>query len=249
MKTFIGSKDTPEDREIKEKICVFLKSLGERIIKEPTQSDLAIVIGGDGTFLFYQGKFTCPILGIKTRGIGYYMSTSKKDYLEKIGKVCQGTENKDYFVRKFLRLKAHLNKKPLPLALNEYLISAGLTRKMFNAKLKAKARESFERNSGIIIYTPTGSSGFASSCGAKKMKEIEDKFGVIALAPYSGRLKEGEIILNKGKVIIECLDEEGEVCVDGKEKYTYKIKYGDKITIEKSDNYIRVIRFGNIFNF
>ena len=243
MKVFIGYKDTLENKEIKEKVCILLKKLGSKVVKMPKQADLAIIIGGDGSFLFWQEKVACPMLGIKTRGVGNYMTASKEDYSEKIRKVCQGKKNKDYFVRKFLRIKAYLNKKSLPLALNEYLISAGYTRKMFNSKLKVKNKEFLERNSGIIVYTPTGSSGLAHSCGAKKLIWNSVNFAVIGLAPYSGRLKKGGILLSKEKVIIECLNENGEVCVDGNEKYSFKIKRGDKITIQKSKDFAKVITF------
>lgn len=240
MKIVIKSKG---DQGGERRISGLLKSLGIELTENPQQADLAILLGGDGTFLFWQSKINCPLLGIKTGGVGHYLSSSKNDFLEKIKKVLQGKEGKDYFIHKFLRLEATLNGKKLPPALNEYLISPIYTRKMFSCKLKVKGKESLERNSGVIIYTPTGSTAFASSAGGKKLNWDEKKIGIIALAPYSGKLKKGEILLNKEKIMVECLNQEGEICVDGQEKYTYKIKYGDKIVIEKSPNYSQVIGF------
>lgn len=243
MKIFIGFKNKPENREIKKKIHILFKNLSEEITKDPKIADLSILIGGDGTFLYWQNRFGCPIFGIKTNGIGYYMSASKKNYLKKIEKICRGKMDKDYFIHKYLKLEAHLNKKLLPSALNEYLISSGYTRKIFNSKLKIGDKEFSERNSGIIVYTPTGTTAFAGSCGAEKLNWNENKFGVIGIAPYSGRLRKGEILLNKRKIIIECLNKNGEICIDGQEKYTYKIKKGDRIIVEKSKNFAKVIRF------
>ena len=140
-------------------------------------------------------------------------------------------------------MEATLNGKILPPALNEYLISSGYVKKMFNSKLKVRGKESLERNSGIIIYTPTGSNAFASSAGAKKLPWNKGKIGIVALAPYSGRLKNGEILLDKGDITLKCLNKIGEICIDGQDKYTYKIRRGDKIRVRKSSDYALVLDF------
>lgn len=235
------------DEKIKKKIINLLNELKIKHTENIQQADLAIIIGGDGTFLFWQSQISCPILGIKDRGVGHYMKASQNDFLKKIKTVLKGKEGKDYYIYKLLRITATLNKKILPPALNEYLVSSGLTREMFNCQLKIRGDESLERNSGIIVYTPTGSSAFAKSAGAEELKWDDKRMGIVALAPYSGRLKKGEILLSKGGFYIKCLNKKGEICIDGQKKYTYKIKYNDRIFIQKSNNYAKVIGFSPNF--
>ncbi len=242
MKVFIGSRKN-QDQATKKKVLTLLKNLGIKPINNPQKADLAIILGGDGTFLFWQSKINCPMLGIRTRGVGYYMQASKNNFLKGLKIILNGKRGKDYFINKFLRLEATLNGKILPPALNEYLVSSGLVRKMFNSKLKVRGKGSLERNSGIIIYTPTGSNAFASATGAKKLAWAEKKIGIVALAPYSGRLKRGETLLDNGKITLECLNKIGEICIDGQDKYTYKIKQGDKIKVRKSSHYALVLDF------
>jgi NAD kinase len=238
-----------ESSSVKKKIFGFLKNLEAEVADNAGRADLAIIVGGDGTFLYWQSEFKCPLLGVKDKkeGVGYYMSASLEDFPEKISMVLGGKEGKDYFVRKLLKLAADLNGKSLRPALNEYLISSGRTRKMFNCRIKVDGKEFVERNSGIIVYTPTGSNAFAEAAGAKKLAWNCKKMGIAAVAPYAGILKRGEILLAGGEAVMECLDNKGEICVDGQEKYSYKIKRGDMIAVRKSEEPAGVIGFSPNF--
>ncbi|MFA5743038.1 MAG: hypothetical protein WCX77_02450 [Candidatus Paceibacterota bacterium] len=238
-----------ENLSAKKKIFGFLKNLEVEITDDAAQADLAIIVGGDGTFLYWQSEFKCPLLGVKDKkeGVGYYMSASLEDFSEKISTALSGKKGKDYYVLELLKLEADLNGKKLPLALNEYLISSGYTREMFNCIADIKGKRSLERNSGVIGYTPTGSNAFAKAARAKRLDWNCRKMGITALAPYSGELERGEILLDNGGAVIECLNDKGEICVDGQIKYSYKIKRGDIITVRKSAEQARVIGFSPNF--
>lgn len=168
-------------------------------------------------------------------------------FCKKIKIILQGRAGKDYYIYKLLRISAILNEKTLPSALNEYLISSGVVREMFNCQLEVKNKKSSERNSRIIIYTPSGSSAFVHAAVAKELNWNDKKIGT-AVAPYSGRLKKGEILLTKSKIILRCLNKKGEICADGQKKYVYKIKYNDEILISKSSCCVQIIGFSpNLF--
>jgi NAD kinase len=226
-------------------VCSILRSFDlDYTFDSPKNCDLAILVGGDGTVLKHQTSISCPIFGINPgKSVGFYMGANFKDFEKKLRKILAGKEGKDYFIFKFSRLKAEINKIPLPFhALNEILVSPIYTRRILNAELKIKGKISKERNSGIIIYTPSGSYAYANSAGAKILKD-ENKFGIVAIAPYEGTLKKGEIILDKGKIAIKCLNEEGEVCVDGQEEQVCKIKKDDIVSVYKSDEPAKIIMF------
>lgn len=241
----VGKTCGGRGREIKKTIGYLLKEQGMELTADNQEADLAVIIGGDGTFLAWQSKFKCPLFGIKSsdRGVGYYAGASAVDYLAKIGEILNGNKIKNYRIILLARISAESGGRVFPLALNEYLISSGYVRKMFNCKLTIGGETSIERNSGVIVYTPTGSNAFARSAGAKKMKNNDAKIGVIAIAPYQGRLKSGGIILDGGEVKIECLNESGEICADGQKENSYKIKSGDSVTIRKSEKPLQIIEF------
>lgn len=231
-----------EVKEIEKRIGKLLKDMKIAQTGIIGGADLAIIIGGDGTFLRWQSKAGCPMIGVKTGGVGYYMGATPEDFFANVSKILN--ENNSVGRRRLLtRLTARLDGIIFPLALNEYLVSSGYVRQMFNCRLTVDGVSSVERNSGIIIYTPTGSNAFAHAAGAKIMACTGKKIGIIALAPYQGRLMGGEIIISDGEIKIECLNSCGEICADGQKEGAHKIKSGDIITIKKSDDPLKTVYF------
>ncbi len=227
------------------KACSILRELGiEYVFDEPKGCDLAIMVGGDGTLLKFQSFLECPVLGINPgRSVGYYMSMGDKDFEKKLRRLVGGEEGKDYFLREYTRLEARINKTPVPfLALNDVLVSPIYVRRILYSDLRLKGRKTRESNSGILLYTPSGSHAYAKSVGAKALKD-PGKFGVAAIAPYSGRLAGGEI-LSKGTVTVKCLNWEGELCVDGQEDNVCRLKENDVVTVRKSEKPARIVWFG-----
>ena len=208
--------------------------------------DFAIIVGGDGTVLRDQHHLECPILGINPgKSVGFYMQAGCKDYRKKVMSLLNGREGKDYHIHNMMRLEASVNgRKMSSLALNEILVSPMYVRRIFESDLKIEGRKSMERNSGIIVYTPTGSHAFAHSAGAPEMRHDAGRFGVVAIAPYSGMLKKRPLLLENGHVEIECLNESGEICMDGSEVHIRELKKGDTVAVKKSDKSLRLVGFG-----
>ena len=226
-------------------VCSVLRELGiEYVFDEPKGCDLAIMVGGDGTLLNWQSSIECPILGINPgKSVGYYMPANNMDFGKKLRRLIEGKEGKDYFFRKYPRLETRINNTPIPfLALNDVLVSPIYVRRILYSELRVKGKKTMEVNSGIIIYTPSGSHAYAKSVGAKPLKD-PGKIGAAAIAPYTGRLTSGEII-SKGNVAVKCLNWEGELCIDGQEDYVCRLKENDIVTVRKSNRPVKIIWFG-----
>jgi NAD kinase len=225
-------------------VCEILRQHGvEYAFDEPKDCDLAITIGGDGTLLRYQSSLECPILGINPgKSVGFYLSANSKDFRKKLEKLLEGVEGKDYFIREYLRLETDINKVPTPFyALNEVLVSPIFVRRSFDSSLSAKGKTTVEKNSGILIFTSSGSNAYAKSVGATPLRDPK-KFGIAAIAPYSGRLKRA-LVLEKGQVSIKCMNAEGEVCIDGREEQVCRLKLNDVVLVKKSARPVRIVLF------
>jgi NAD kinase len=147
-----------------------------------------------------------------------------------------------------MRLETKINGVKIPyMGMNDVLVSPIYVRRILDSELRVKGRKSIERNSGILVYTPGGSHAYASSAGARPVKDGK-RFGVAGIAPYSGRLKSGEITLRDGSVSVRCLNPEGEVCVDGQEYQVTKINEGDVVSVKKSGSPVRIIAFEKNFS-
>lgn len=244
---FVGVRPN-HPKDISEKVLKVLKNLGAKTTSKPEpNTDLAILIGGDGTLLYNHSRLGCPILGIKDPlHVGYYMGASTRDFKTKLEKLIQGKQGKDFFIHEFLRLETRVNGKLLPdLALNEVFINPIYSRRMLNTEMTLSGVKSVERNSGIVVYTPAGSNAFAGSLGAKKLKPNESSFGVIPVATYSGRLK--PTLMKRGEVVVKCRNMVAEVCIDGVENRAQQIKYNDTVSVRKSRDYARIVGFSKNF--
>jgi NAD+ kinase len=236
--------------KLREKAAGIIESNGAEWTTEIEKGcDFALVFGGDGTVMRDQSRLDCPVLGINPgRSIGYYLRADEGDMEEKITRLINGANGRHYHVFGLMRLEASVNGVPLQtLALNDVLISPIYVRRMLKANLDVCGGRSLERNSGIIVYTPTGSHAFAHSAGASRMRYDSGMMGVAGFAPYSGELKKKAMLLDRGPVKVECLSEEGEVCIDGSEVNLRKIHEGDVVTVRKSGSPFRLVGFQKDF--
>ncbi|MCK5023069.1 MAG: NAD(+)/NADH kinase [Candidatus Aenigmarchaeota archaeon] len=226
------------------KVCSILREYDvEYTFRELKGCDLAIVVGGDGTLLKFQSSLECPMLGINPgRSVGHYMSATNKDFETKLRKLLTGKEGKDYFLRIYPRLETAINGTDVPFfALNEVLVSPIYVRRIMDSELTANGKKSKERNTGIIFYTPSGSYAYAKSAGAEIIKD-DTKFGAVAIAPYAGKLKKGEILSEK-EMRLTHLRKRGELCVDGQPDQTITLNRGDTILVKKNGHPVTIVWF------
>ena len=224
---------------IKKRAERLLKGLGCRLLKGPRGADFCIIIGGDGALLYNQSGIKAPILGIRTANhVGYYLKAGQRDLEKRIKMLLKG---RGCFMHKLPRLEALVNgKKVKAKALNEVLISPVYCRRMLETRVLFKGKKSLERNSGLVIYTPSGSGAFAKSLGAKK-----EGFGIIPIAPFSGRIKKG---LSFGKSIgIKIISKEAELCIDGQESQVRMLRKGDKVLVRRAKTPARIVAFSRKF--
>ena len=132
--------------------------------------DIMVSIGGDGTFLRtieYVRRLNIPVMGINTGNLGF-LATIKKENLhqavEKIYKKKFKIEN-----RSLIKVNSEaigLPKSFFPYALNEISVVRKDTTSMINIKtsLDGNHLNSYWAD-GLIIATPTGSTGYSLSCG------------------------------------------------------------------------------------
>lgn len=243
-KIFIATKPGMH-KDMKRKIEKFLDEKGINHTSQPEPHiNFAITIGGDGTLLRHQNRFKCPFLGINGgSSVGHYLSAGPDDYLEKVEKAIFGFEDKDYKMLHLTRLITEINGEVVEdAALNEVNINPVYTRRMLRTEVTVNNETSLELNTCILAYTPSGSTAFASSIDVKEMKWESRFFGIAAVAPYAGSLKEGPKIAHEPVSVI-IMKREAEACIDGQENQVHKLKEGDEVIIKKHDVPLRLVWF------
>jgi NAD+ kinase len=210
--------------------------------------DLLIGIGGDGTILravTFIKDLSIPIIGINTGRLGF-LATIKDNEIEfAIDNILNG--NYKISERTLLRVETHPENKSITevdFALNEIAVSRKNTTSMMTVAthLNNEYLNSYWAD-GLIIATPTGSTGYSLSCGGPVITPDANNFVITPIAPHN---------LNARPFVIPD-DTKIQLKVDGREEH-YLISLDSRIatlhnstiiTIEKAKFKIKMLELMN----
>jgi NAD+ kinase len=152
--------------------------------------DLFFSFGGDGTILktiSYIRDLEIPVLGINTGRLGFLATIHKEEIEETITKILR----KEYSLSKRTVLSIETNPKNAEIvennfALNEIAVSRKNTTSMITVEtwLNDKYLNSYWAD-GLIISTPTGSTGYSLSCGGPVITPDTDSLIITPIAPHN----------------------------------------------------------------
>ncbi|MFY0602999.1 MAG: NAD kinase [Flavobacteriaceae bacterium] len=152
--------------------------------------DLLFSVGGDGTILravTYVRNLDIPILGINTGRLGF-LATVKKDEIEDAIDVLI---NKEYDIQERTLLQVSTSPKAkeisdLNFALNEITIARKNTTSMIGVKtfLDKEYLTNYWAD-GLIIATPTGSTGYSLSCQGPVISPDSKNLVITPIAPHN----------------------------------------------------------------
>ena len=134
--------------------------------RSPAEADLALSIGGDGTFLrtaAWVAETGTPILGINTGNLGYLSALGIDEAVAHTDFILEG----DYIVepRTLLHVQAN-GLRGWPYALNEAVVAKEDSASMITASATVGGRALTDyRADGLIVSTPTGSTAYNLSAG------------------------------------------------------------------------------------
>ena len=213
--------------------------------------DIFISIGGDGTFLRsieFVRNLNLPILGINTGRLGFLASTKKENLEKSLIKIF----NKKFVSEKRSLLKVTTNcntisEKSFPYALNEISVVRKDTTSMINVRtsLDGTYINSYWSD-GLIVSTPTGSTGYSLSCGGPVISPSSNSLVLTPISPHN--LNARPLVISDSTKI--------EISVAGREDFhlitidakIYTLKNETKIFLEKADFDIKVANINN-YNF
>ena len=206
--------------------------------------DLAISMGGDGTFLktvSYIRDSGVPIMGINTGRLGFLANISK----EQIHNTMNQVRDKNYEFQKRSLLRVNTEDDLFGednFALNELTLHKKDTSSMVtvHASLDNKYLNSYWAD-GLIVSTPTGSTAYNLSCGGPI---ITPGCQVHILTPVAAHnLNVRPMVVPDHLPIslsVEGRDRSYLLSLDGNSK---SIKQGEKVIVTKAEFMINVIKF------
>jgi NAD+ kinase len=145
-------------------------------------------LGGDGTMLesvTYIGKAEVPILGINTGRLGFLAINSRDDSDAAIEALLNGNYKIDS--RSLLKLISSTKLfDDLNFALNDFTIMKKDTSSMITVHVHVDGQllNSYWAD-GIIVSTPTGSTGYSLSCGGPLVYPESESFIITPVSPHN----------------------------------------------------------------
>ena len=209
--------------------------------------DLMITIGGDGTLLrsiTYVRDLGIPIIGINSGRLGFLATLNQEMLNSELDIILNG----GYEIRERTLLEVSFEKKSklsdFNFALNEVSVGRENTTSMIEIKtnLDGEYLNTYWAD-GLIISTPTGSTGYSLSCGGPIMTPTSQTFSITPIAPHN---------LNARPLIIS--DETNiELSVKGREEShllsldsrIISLTNDTKIKIKKANYKINLASFSN----
>lgn len=220
--------------------------------KIPDGVDCVLVLGGDGTLLQAARDLVdrcLPLAGINMGTLGYLAEIDRKNIQPALDKLIAG----QYLVEQRMMISGtawHQDRQLLcDTALNDIVITRnGRLRVVdFNVYVDGVFLTSYCAD-GIIISTPTGSTGYNLSVGGPIVAPQASMMLLTAIAPHT--LNSRPIVLPDDVEIIIEIGSSHATDVDGAEATfdgdtSVKLNSGDKIVISKAEQKARMIKTKN----
>ena len=205
--------------------------------------DLLISIGGDGTILraiTYVKDLNIPIVGINTGRLGFLATIPMNTVEKALDEIFEG----NYRISKRSLLAITVGEGEavfnLNFALNEITVSRKNTTSMISVEtwLDEEYLTSYWAD-GLIVSTPTGSTGYSLSCGGPVIMPESDSFVLTPIAPHN--LNARPLVISSNKIIklkVSGREDEHLVSLDSRIK---TLPNNTTITIQKAPFNIHMI--------
>ena len=161
-----------------------IKLLGDSFeIVEPGKAEVAVSVGGDGTFLAVARELPedLPILGVNMGRRGAVTDALPEDLPIVVRRLMDGT----YCVEDRIKLEASIASESYE-AINEFYLNRRHVGSTPSYTVRYNSDELYsERMDGLIISTPTGSTGYNLSAGGPVLPETARSIVITPVLPLT----------------------------------------------------------------
>lgn len=206
------------------------KDLGEN-------ADLVIIVGGDGTLLNAArslAQYEIPLLGFNLGRLGFLTDLSPTDMTGKLDEILQGEYQRES--RGLLQATVYRQGKVINqnCAFNDVVVQKWKTARML--EYETYIDEQFinsTRSDGLIISTPTGSTGYALSGGGPILHPSLHAIVIVPICPHTMTYRPIVVYADsKIEIVVkDCNQGEAQVICDG--QINIGVQRDDQIEITK----------------
>jgi NAD+ kinase len=201
------------------------------------ESDLLVVLGGDGTILNVADQLDDvikPIFGINVGSLGFLTCSTSADYREAVKCIAEGGITFSQRALLDVRVKSRAAERGALIGLNDAVLSRGELSRLIRLRTRVNGESLTEFNAdGLIVATPTGSTAYSLSAGGPIMSPESGVFVITPICPHV--LTNRSIIVSEGSLIeVEPAEHDYPVylSVDGRDPI--RVEIDSVVTIRKA---------------
>lgn len=230
------------------KLCILSKKDEDgHIIPEsvPEGMDCSIVIGGDGTLIRAARElvgYDLPMLGVNMGTLGYLTEVEVQDYQKALDTLFVDRQN----VEKRMMMRGSIGRIIDNIALNDIVVTRDGSLRIvhFNVYVNGILLNSYQAD-GIIVSTPTGSTGYNLSAGGPVVEPTASMFVITPICSHA--LNASSVVLSAEDTIeVEICEgrygrtEHALVTFDGAD--TVPVQTGQRVVIKKAEETTNLIK-------
>jgi NAD+ kinase len=211
------------------------------------RSDIAIVVGGDGTMLGFareMARFQVPLVGINAGRLGFITDIPLDRYKESLAPILGGDyeeEHRSMLEGSVWRQSGGVSERIYEgLSLNDVVVGRGGTAGM--VELRVDVGDDFVANlraDGLIVSTPTGSTAYALSAGGPILHPAIGGWVMVPIASHT--LSNRPIVLpDSGEVRIGIVAGK-DVSASFDMHNLASLLHGDQIRVRRSAHQVRFL--------
>jgi NAD+ kinase len=206
-----------------------------------------VVLGGDGTLLSVarqlQGN-NVPILGVNLGGLGFLTEITVEELPGMIGSILKGI----YTVSRRMMLAVTVRRRDEEIytisALNDAVITKDALARIIDIETYVDNEYlTTYRADGLILSTPTGSTGYSLAAGGPILHPGLEHVIVTPICPHT--LTNRPIILAEDasiKAVLASRDERVILTLDG--QIGFPLEFGDEVIVRRSEYRVNLIKSG-----
>ena len=215
----------------------------------PEDTECIMVLGGDGTLIRAATKVESlgiPLIGVNLGTLGYLCELEETNVFEAIDRLMAD----NYTLEERIMLNAQIDGSDrTQFALNDVVIhwAGDLSMLQLGVYVNGKFLTTYHAD-GIIVATPTGSTGYNLSAGGPI---VDPKSNMLLLTPINAHDLNGQSIVLSADDVVEIemgsrrFQQDEKACVSFDGDTTIHLKVGDRIRVAKGNSVIQICKLNN----
>jgi len=211
-----------------------------KVEKLTNEYDYVISVGGDGTILRSAneiGKLSIPIIGLNKGRLGFLANSP----LDSIDSILRKLKEAEYKISERTIIQVEFEGK-IKNALNEISISRKNTTSLItiDTKLNGQYLNTYWAD-GLIVSTPTGSTGYSLSCGGPIIMPDSKNLVLTPIAPHN--LNARPLVISDDKHIEIKVNGRENECFISVDSQIFSASVDSKVNISKASYFLKMIEF------